>query len=69
MRLLWDSYVRRPSLLSVGVSQGVAPLLGVIILNYCWRSNGVIATQPVVETVLVLLCIFMYRKDIKVESY
>ena len=38
---------------------------GVIILNYFWKLNGVIATQPVVETILTVICIFMYIKDIK----
>lgn len=38
---------------------------GVIILNYFWKLNGVITTQPVVETKLTLICIFMYIKDIK----
>lgn len=37
---------------------------GVIILNYFWKLNGVIAAQPVVETVLTIICIFMYIKDI-----
>lgn len=37
---------------------------GVIILNYFWKLNGVIVAQPVVETVLTIICIFMYIKDI-----
>lgn len=37
---------------------------GVIILNYFWKLNGVIAAQPVVETVLTIICIIMYIKDI-----
>ena len=41
---------------------------GVILLNYFWELNGVIAAQPVVETVLTVICIFMYRKDIKADS-
>ncbi len=36
---------------------------GVIILNHFWKLNGVIAAQPVVETVLTVICIFMYIKD------
>lgn len=38
---------------------------GVIILNHFWELNGVIAAQPVVETVLTLICIAMYTQDIK----
>ncbi|RDU22625.1 MATE family efflux transporter [Anaerosacchariphilus polymeriproducens] len=41
---------------------------GVIILNYLWKLNGVIAAQPVVETVLTIICIFMYTKDAKAIS-
>lgn len=37
---------------------------GVIVLNYLGKLNGVIAAQPVVETVLTVICIFMYVKDI-----
>ncbi len=42
---------------------------GVIILNYFWKLNGVITTQPVVETKLTLICIFMYIKDIKLSNH
>lgn len=38
---------------------------GVIILNYFWKLNGVIAAQPVVETILTGICIFMYVNDVK----
>ncbi len=38
---------------------------GVIILNYCWKLNGVIAAQPVVELILTIICVFMYVKDKK----
>lgn len=41
---------------------------GVIILNYFWKLNGVIAAQPVVETILAIICILMYMKDIKSSS-
>ncbi|NBH81448.1 hypothetical protein D7X88_00695 [bacterium C-53] len=37
---------------------------GVIALNHFWKLNGVIAAQPVVETVLSVICIFMYLKDV-----
>lgn len=35
----------------------------VIILNRLWQLNGVIAAQPVVETVLAIICIMMYARD------
>lgn len=36
---------------------------GVIILNHIWQLNGVIAAQPVVETILTVICLFMYSRD------
>lgn len=42
---------------------------GVIALNYVWELNGVIAAQPVVETVLAVICIFMYVGDGKTEQH
>ena len=36
---------------------------GVIILNYFWKLNGVIAAQPVVEAILTVICIFIYLHD------
>lgn len=41
---------------------------GVIILNYFWKLDGVIAAQPVVETLLTIICILMYIKDIKTNN-
>ncbi|MGL5258574.1 MAG: MATE family efflux transporter [Lachnospiraceae bacterium] len=38
---------------------------GVILLNYIWKLNGVIAAQAVVEIILTIICIFMYRKASK----
>ena len=38
---------------------------GVIILNSFWELNGVIAAQPIVETVLTIICLLMYVKDSK----
>lgn len=38
---------------------------GVILLNHLFKLNGVIAAQPVVETVLTLICVFMYMRDLK----
>lgn len=35
----------------------------VIILNRLWQLDGVIAAQPIVETVLAVICIVMYAKD------
>lgn len=35
----------------------------VILLNNLLGLNGVIAAQPIVETVLALVCIAMYTKD------
>ncbi|MCI8465268.1 MAG: MATE family efflux transporter [Lachnospiraceae bacterium] len=40
----------------------------VIILNGLWQLNGVIAAQPVVETVLAIVCIIMYAKDESFEE-
>ena len=42
---------------------------GVIILNYFWKLDGVIAAQPVVETVLTVICIFMYIRDIRSQVH
>lgn len=41
---------------------------GVIILNYFGKLNGVIAAQPVVETVLMMICIFMYIIDTRSDN-
>ena len=41
---------------------------GVIILNYFWKLNGVIAAQPVVETILTIICVVMYIQDINSGS-
>ena len=35
----------------------------VILLNHLWQLDGVIAAQPVVETVLAIVCIVMYAKQ------
>ena len=35
----------------------------VVLLNRFWELNGVIAAQPLVETILAIVCIAMYRKD------
>lgn len=36
---------------------------GVMLLNHFWKLNGVIAAQPVVETILTVICLFMYIGD------
>lgn len=36
---------------------------GVIFLNSIWQLNGVIAAQPVVEVVLTVICLVMYKRD------
>ncbi len=33
---------------------------GVILMNHFWKLNGVIATQPFVETLLMIICLLMY---------
>ncbi len=35
----------------------------VMLLNRLWQLNGIIAAQPVVETVLAIICIVMYIKN------
>lgn len=56
------------SLIITVLRNAVLFIPGVIILNYFWKLNGVIAAQPVVETILTIICIFMYIKDIKSEN-
>ncbi len=34
---------------------------GVIVLNYFWKLNGVILTQLIVEGILSVICLMMYR--------
>ena len=52
------------SLIITVLRNAVLFIPGLIILNYFWKLNGVIVAQPVVETVLTIICIFMYIKDI-----
>lgn len=40
----------------------------VIVLNRLWQLGGVIAAQPIVETVLAIICIVMYAKDLNVKK-
>lgn len=51
------------SLLITIMRNAILFIPAVIILNYLWKLNGVIAAQPVVETVLAVICIWMYAKD------
>jgi len=41
----------------------------VILLNSLWKLNGVIAAQPVVETILAIVCIVMYARDSKMKIF
>lgn len=56
------------SLIITVLRNAVLFIPGVIILNYFWKLNGVIAAQPFVETILTIICIFMYIIDIKSEN-
>ncbi len=56
------------SLIITVLRNAVLFIPGVIILNYFGKLNGVIAAQPVVETVLTIICIFMYIKDLHAGS-
>lgn len=56
------------SLVITSLRNAVLFIPGVIILNHFWKLNGVIAAQPVVESVLTIICIFMYVKDAKTIS-
>lgn len=40
----------------------------IVILNALWQLNGVVAAQPVVETVLAIICIVMYVKDPSIKK-
>lgn len=56
------------SLIITVLRNAVLFIPGVIILNYFWKLDGVIAAQPVVETLLTIICILMYIKDIKTNN-
>lgn len=51
------------SLIITVLRNAVLFIPGVIILNYFWKLNGVIAAQAVIETILTVICIFMYGGD------
>ena len=40
----------------------------VMLLNRLWQLNGVIAAQPIVETILAIICIVMYAKDLSTQK-
>lgn len=56
------------SLIITVLRNAVLFIPGVIILNYFWKLDGVIAAQPVVEMLLTIICILMYIKDIKTNN-
>lgn len=51
------------SLLITLMRNAVLFIPSVIILNALWQLDGVIAAQPVVETILAVTCIVMYVRD------
>lgn len=51
------------SLLITIMRNAVLFIPAVILLNSIWQLDGVIAAQPVVETVLAIVCLVMYAKD------
>lgn len=51
------------SLIITVLRNAVLFIPGVVVLNYFWKLNGVIAAQPVVETILTIICIFMYIRN------
>lgn len=54
------------SLLITLMRNAILFIPAVILLNNFWKLNGVIAAQPVVETILAILCITMYVKDSRI---
>lgn len=54
------------SLLITLMRNAILFIPAVILLNNLWKLNGVIAAQPVVETILAILCITMYAKDSRI---
>lgn len=54
------------SLLITLMRNAILFIPAVILLNNLWKLNGVIAAQPVVETILAILCITMYVKDSRI---
>ena len=53
------------SLIITVLRNAVLFIPGVMFLNRFFKLNGVIAAQPVVETVLTIICIAMYLEDAK----
>ena len=55
------------SLLITIMRNAILFIPAVILLNRLWQLNGVIAAQPIVETVLSIICTIMYSKDCKTK--
>ncbi len=51
------------SLLITVMRNAVLFIPAVIIFNYLWKLDGIIAAQPVVETILAIVCVIMYAKE------
>lgn len=56
------------SLLITIMRNAILFIPAVMLLNSLWRLNGVIAAQPVVETILAIICIVMYAKDSSIPT-
>lgn len=54
-----------PSLIITLMRNAILFIPAVVILNYAWKLNGVIAAQPIVETILMVVCVIMYVKENK----
>ncbi|MDO4553900.1 MAG: MATE family efflux transporter [Lachnospiraceae bacterium] len=54
-----------PSLIITLMRNAILFIPAVILLNSVWKLNGVISAQPVVETILAIVCMVMYLKDVK----
>lgn len=51
-----------PALMITLLCNAILFIPAVILLYYLWKLNGVIAAQPIVETILMIVCIIMYGK-------
>lgn len=57
------------SLLITIMRNAILFIPAVILLNHLWQLNGVIAAQPVVETILAVICIIIYSKDCRMKKH
>ena len=57
------------SLLITIMRNAILFIPAVILLNHLWKLNGVIAAQPVVETILAVVCIIMYSKECRMKKH